>query len=202
MTRPSWDEYFMTFAHVAALRSTCTRKQVGAVLVRDNYLLATGYGGSVAGQPHCTEAGCDIDPKTGGCVRTVHAEVNVVLQAAKHGVSTEGSTLYCTLSPCAACFKLLVNGGVKRIVYSEQYRIAPDRDFAAACGVELVYFAHAGLFSMSMPEVQRLLFERKRLYEQLTELQANNTALVLRLRHEVKHEPATEEDPGKGSGNR
>ena len=196
MSRPSFDEYFATFALVAALRSTCTRKQVGAVLVRGNYLLSTGYGGSVKGQPHCTEAGCDIDPKTGGCVRTVHAEVNVILQAAKHGVNTENSTLYCTLSPCAACFKLLVNAGVKRIVYTEEYRVPPDRDFAAACGVELVHFPLAGLMSMPEAELQRLLAERKRLYEQITELQQNNTNLVLRLRqYEVNHDvPATEQE--------
>jgi deoxycytidylate deaminase len=152
------------------------------VLVRDNYLLSAGYGGSVVGQPHCAEVGCDIDPKTSGCIRTVHAESNAILCAAKHGVSTANSTLYCTLSPCAACFKLLINAGVKRIVYVEQYRIPPDRDLAIACGVELVHFASPGLISIPEAELQQLLAERKRLYEQIAELQKNNTDLVLRLR--------------------
>ena len=135
MNRPSWDIYFLDIASVVSQRSTCNRKQVGCVLVRDNRILATGYGGSIAGQPHCLDVGCDIDPKTGGCIRTVHAEVNAILQCAKHGVSTQDATAYVTLSPCSACFKALANAGIKRIAYSEEYRIPPDSELANACGI-------------------------------------------------------------------
>jgi dCMP deaminase len=91
------------------------------------------------GQPHCIDVGCDIGPST-GCQRTVHAEQNAVAQAAMNGVSTEGSTVYITLSPCCVCFKLLANSGVVRIVFSEQYRIPPDYALAEACGVQLAHW--------------------------------------------------------------
>lgn len=137
--RPSWDEYFIQIAKVVATRSTCNRKQVGAVLVRDKRILSTGYGGSIRGQPHCLDVGCDIDKDTGGCVRTVHAECNAVAQASRNGVSTEGSTIYVTLSPCTTCFKILANAGIRRIVYAEEYRIPPNRSLAATCGIEMVH---------------------------------------------------------------
>ena len=167
---------------MVASRSTCRRKQVGAVLTRANYLLSTGYGGSVRGQPQCDEVGCDIDPNTHGCVRTVHAEVNTVLQAARHGVSTEGSVLYCTLSPCAACFKLLANAGVLRVVYAEEYRVPPDREFARVCGVVLEHHPWPEMIQVQESEMRRLLQERERLYAQVTELQDNGTKLILALR--------------------
>lgn len=137
MSRPDWDQYFLTMAETVAERSTCTRKQVGCVLVRDNQLLSSGYGGSIKGQPHCIDVGCDIDPATGGCVRTVHAEMNAVAQAACNGVSVKGATAYITLSPCNWCFKTLVNAGVARIVYAEEYRIPPDFRLASSCGVQM-----------------------------------------------------------------
>ena len=142
--RPSWDHYFMEIAKVVAMRSTCNRKQVGVVLTRNHFILATGYGGSVRGQPHCIDVGCDIDPNTGGCVRTVHAETNAVAQAAQHGVSTLGATAYVTLSPCPTCFKLLVNAGIICIVYAEEYRVAPDKTLAQKCGVKMVWLDPAG----------------------------------------------------------
>jgi len=135
--RKTWDEYFLGMAKTVSERSTCNRKQVGCVLVRDNNVLSTGYGGSIKGQPHCLDVGCDIDPATGGCVRTVHAEMNAVAQAACNGVSVKGATAYTTLSPCGWCFKTLVNAGVSRIVYDEEYRIPPDFRLAASCGVQL-----------------------------------------------------------------
>ncbi len=142
MTRPSWDEYFIEIALAVAKRSTCNRKQVGCVLVSKNkHIIATGYGGSIKGQPHCLDVGCLIDEKTGGCIRTVHAEMNAVAQAARNGASTEDSTAYTTLSPCYWCFKTLVNAGITRIVYFEEYRIPPDDFEAFACGVELVHFS-------------------------------------------------------------
>jgi len=119
LPRQSFDEYFMSIAKVVATRSTCPRKHVGAVLVRDRRILATGYNGSIYGGDHCHDKGCIID--NGHCVRTVHAELNAILQAAKNGVDTSYSIMYVTASPCLACYKALVNAGVKRIVILEQY---------------------------------------------------------------------------------
>lgn len=137
--RPDWDEYFLRIATEVATRSTCNRRQVGCVLVSERRILSTGYGGSIQGQAHCTDVGCEIDPVTGGCMRTVHAEMNALAQAARNGVSTMAATAYTTLSPCLWCFKTLVNAGICRIVYSEEYRIPLDRAFAQSCGVELVH---------------------------------------------------------------
>jgi Deoxycytidylate deaminase len=144
--RPGWDQYFLEIARTIAKRSTCLRipAGVGAVLVRDKQILATGYAGSIKGQPHCSDdgVGCLIDEKTGGCVRTVHSEANAILQAAQHGVSIADATIYSTMSPCFDCFKLIVNGGIKRIVYSVEYRIVErQKEFAKACGVA---FEHVG----------------------------------------------------------
>ena len=136
--RPSWDEYFIQIAQVVATRSTCNRKQVGCVLVRDKRILSTGYGGSIRGQPHCTDVGCEIDPATGGCQRTVHGEMNAIAQAARNGVSTEGATAYITLSPCSWCFRTLVNAGIVRVVFAEEYRVPLSRELATSCGVEVL----------------------------------------------------------------
>lgn len=138
--RPAWDEYFLGIAKVVAQRSTCLRVPdgVGAVLVRDHRILATGYAGSVAKLPHCTEVGCLIE--NGGCVRTVHAETNALLQAAAHGVSVSDSTAYCTMSPCWVCWKALANAGIKRIVYRDEYRLIDrQREFSALAGIEFVH---------------------------------------------------------------
>lgn len=135
MKRPSWDEYFVTFAQVVARRSTCRRvpRGVGCVLVGANRLVSIGYCGSLPGQPHCTEAGCTIDPVTGGCVRTVHAEMNAVLNAR---CDLTGCTAYVTLSPCLVCTKLLLAAGITRVVYLEAYRvIEPCRALAGEVGV-------------------------------------------------------------------
>lgn len=118
--RASWDHYFMDIAKVVSSRSTCPRKAVGAVLVRDRTILSTGYNGSIRGMPHCSDVGCIID--NNHCVATVHAEVNAVVQAAKNGVMVEGAIAYVTASPCWNCFKTLANAGITRIVYSEFYR--------------------------------------------------------------------------------
>lgn len=140
VSRPSWDDYFLDIAHAVARRSTCLRQPegVGAVLVRDNRILSTGYAGSLRGQPHCTDegVGCLIDEVTGGCVRTVHAEQNAFLQAAQHGVAVSGATLYSMLSPCWPCFQSCVNGGIVRVVYRREYRVVErQRQYAAECGV-------------------------------------------------------------------
>lgn len=119
--RPSFDEYFMWQAVVASTRATCDRRHVGAVLVRDNRVLTTGYNGSIRGGVHCDDAGHLM--RDGHCVRTVHAEVNAVLAAARHGVSTGGATLYVTCYPCWACFKMLANAGIVRVAYENSYRV-------------------------------------------------------------------------------
>ncbi|MCX7896107.1 MAG: dCMP deaminase family protein, partial [Thermoanaerobaculum sp.] len=134
--RVSWDRYFMNLAREAATRSTCPRKAVGAVLVRDRAVLATGYNGSIRGLAHCTEAGCLV--VNGHCVRTVHAEANALIQAARHGVRIEGADCYVTASPCWECFKLLANAGIRRIVFAEFYRDERIWEFARQAGIELV----------------------------------------------------------------
>lgn len=134
--RVPWDRYFMNLAREAASRSTCPRKAVGAVLVRDKAVLATGYNGSIRGLAHCTEEGCLLE--NGHCVRTVHAEANALIQAARHGVRIEGAHCYVTASPCWDCFKLLANAGVTRIVFGEFYREQRIWEFARQAGIELV----------------------------------------------------------------
>lgn len=134
--RASWDQYFMNIAREVATRATCDRKHVGAVLVRDRSILATGYNGSLRGLPHCSEVGHLMEE--GHCVRTVHAEANAVVQAAKNGVRIDGATAYVTASPCWNCFRLLVNAGVQRIVFGEFYRDPKVFAFAEELGLELV----------------------------------------------------------------
>lgn len=137
--RLSWDEYFMGIARAAATRSTCDRKQVGAILVRDRTILSTGYNGSIRGLPHCDEVGHMME--NGHCVATIHAEANAIIQAARNGVSIDGATLYCTASPCWSCFKMLANAGVGRICYAEFYRDERTLEVAAQLGIELVQIA-------------------------------------------------------------
>src|SRR5574338_1620440 len=134
--RVDWHTYFMNIAQVVASRSTCPRKFVGAVIVRDRTILSTGYNGSIRGLPHCTEAGHMMED--GHCVATVHAEANAIIQAAKNGVAIEGATIYTTASPCWPCFKLIANAGCRRIVFGEFYRDERIFEFAQRLGIELV----------------------------------------------------------------
>jgi dCMP deaminase len=133
--RASWDEYFMRIAIQAATRSTCDRKHVGAVIVRDKTILSTGYNGSIRGMPHCDDVGHMLE--NGHCVATVHAEANAILQAAKNGTAINGADLYITASPCWNCFKLVANSGIKRIFYLEFYRDARILKVAHEAGIEL-----------------------------------------------------------------
>ncbi len=135
-TRATWDEYFMRIAREVATRSTCDRKQVGAVIVRDKCILATGYNGSIRGLAHCDEAGHLMED--GHCVRTVHAEANAIVQAARNGVRIEGAAIYVTASPCWSCFKMIANAGLTRIIYGTFYRDERIFEHAAQAGVELV----------------------------------------------------------------
>ena len=121
--------------HVSS-RATCDRKHVGAVIVRDRTVLSTGYNGSIRGQDHCDEAGHLMED--GHCVRTVHAEANAIIQAAKNGVGIDGAELYTTASPCWPCFRLIVNAGIKRVYYGEFYRDERSLEVALRAGIELV----------------------------------------------------------------
>jgi len=140
MERVTWDRYFMNLAVQAATRSTCPRKHVGAVIVRDKTILSTGYNGSIRGAPHCTEVGCLMENEH--CVRTVHAEANALVQAARHGVLLEGAEIYVTASPCFNCFKLIANAGIRVVHYGEFYRDERVIQFANDAGIRLV---HLGL---------------------------------------------------------
>lgn len=127
MDRPDWNQYFMKMAELAAKRSTCLRRQVGAVLVKDRQILATGYNGAPKGLPHCEKTGClreKLEVPSGErheICRGVHAEQNLVAQAAYHGVKTEGASVYCTNQPCVICAKLLINAGVEEIYFRDGY---------------------------------------------------------------------------------
>src|SRR5215813_12705612 len=124
--RVSWDQYFMNIAEVVASRSTCPRKYVGAVIVRDKTILSTGYNGSIRGMPHCSDVGHMME--NDHCVATIHAEANAIIQAAKNGVNIDGGMIYVTASPCWPCFKMIANAGLRRICYREFYR--DDRIFS------------------------------------------------------------------------
>jgi dCMP deaminase len=134
--RTSWDDYFMNIARTVATRSTCDRKFVGAVIVRDKMILATGYNGSIRGLPHCDEEGHLMED--GHCVRTVHAEANAIVQAARAGVRIDGAGIYVTASPCWGCFRLIANAGINRIVFGEFYRDPRVFEISAKLGIELV----------------------------------------------------------------
>lgn len=137
MDRVGWDEYFMNIASTVASRSTCPRKFVGSVIVRDKTILSTGYNGSVRGLPHCSEVGHLMED--GHCVRTIHAEINAIIQAAKNGTRVEGAALYVTASPCWSCFKAICNAGIERIVFGEFYRDERIFEVAQSLGIELVH---------------------------------------------------------------
>ena len=137
MARSNWEEYFMNIAKEAASRSTCDRKHVGSVIVRDKSILSTGYNGSIRGMPHCYEVGHLME--NGHCVATIHAEANAVLQAAKNGVMINGSEVYITASPCWTCFKMLANAGIKKIYYGEFYRDERIFEVAKKIGIELIH---------------------------------------------------------------
>ena len=134
--RVSWETYFMNIANEVATRSTCDRKYVGAVIVREKTILSTGYNGSIKGLPHCDEAGHEM--VDGHCVRTTHAEANAIVQAAKNGVEINQSEIYVTASPCYNCFKLIANAGIKTIYYGEFYREDRILEHAKEAGIDLV----------------------------------------------------------------
>ena len=125
----------MSIAQVVATRSTCPRKYVGSVLVRNRTILSTGYNGSIRGMPHCSDVGHMMED--GHCVATIHAEANAIIQAAKNGAVIDGGMIYVTASPCWNCFKQIANAGIRRIVYGEFYRDDRIFDVAGRLAIDL-----------------------------------------------------------------
>ncbi len=157
MKRPSWDEYFMRAAFLIAERSTCLRRKVGAVLVKDKQILATGYNGAPTGINHCEHTGClrkelgiDSGMRHEIC-RGLHAEQNVILQAACHGTTVKGSVLYITNTPCVICAKMIINAGIKEIVVSDSY---PDK-------MAMQFLKEAGVVLWKMAEPAKIKLEVK-----------------------------------------
>ena len=131
--RPTWDEYFMEVCRALAKRATCDRGRSGCVIARDNQLLVTGYVGAPRGLPHCDDVGHQfkkVQHEDGSisqhCVRTVHAEQNAICQAAKRGISIDGATLYCKMTPCRTCAMLIINCGIKRVIAEKRYHDSAD----------------------------------------------------------------------------
>lgn len=143
MTRPSWDEYFMRMAMLAASRSTCVRRHVGAVVVQDRMVLSTGYNDTPRGLPNCGDGGCArcaSGVPSGQALDTclcLHAEQNAIIQAAYHGVTIAGSTIYATHQPCLTCAKMIANAGIRRIVFSGEYPDPLAREMLEQAGVTL-----------------------------------------------------------------
>jgi dCMP deaminase len=143
--RPSWDEYFMGIARAAAARATCDRGKSGCVIARDKRLLTTGYVGAPIGLPHCDEVDHQFKTvthedgsQTRHCVRTSHAEENAIVQAARHGISLNGATLYSKMVPCYTCAKMIINSGIQRVVSEKDYQASKDtKEILNKAGVEL-----------------------------------------------------------------
>ena len=146
MQRPSWDQYFMDITHLVATRSSCLRRQVGAILVKDRNILASGYNGVPSGITHCDAAGClreRLDVPSGErheLCRGLHAEQNAIIQAAKHGTNINGATLYCTTMPCIICTKMLINAGITTVIYSEGYADDLAREMIGESGITVLHF--------------------------------------------------------------
>lgn len=142
--RESWDEYFKRLARMIAERSTCVHRKVGALIVKDKRILATGYNQPPSGFPHCDQIGCIRDDlkipsgKNQEICYGLHAEQNALMQAAKFGISTEGATIYVTHKPCSVCARLIINAGIKRVVYIEGYPDPLTDFFFEKCGIELI----------------------------------------------------------------
>lgn len=133
--RPTWDEYFLEISRVVGTRSTCDRGRLGCVIVKNKQILVTGYAGAAAGLPHCDDVGHQMKTiihengkQTQHCVRTAHAEQNAIVQAARVGVSIEGATLYCGMTPCATCAKMIINSGIARVICAKRYHAGEESE--------------------------------------------------------------------------
>jgi dCMP deaminase len=145
MSRPSWDEYFMQIALLVAERSTCLRRKVGAIIVKDKRIISTGYNGAPRNLAHCLDVGC-MREKLGipsgerhELCRGAHAEQNALIQAASGGVSMEGATMYCTTAPCSTCAKMIINAGIVKLVLGGEYPDELGEDLIREAGIETVY---------------------------------------------------------------
>ncbi len=143
-SRPSWQEYFMEITELVARRSTCRRRSVGATIVKDKRILSTGYNGAPTGIRHCIDIGClreELGVASGErheLCRGIHAEQNAIIQAALHGVSISGATLFCTNLPCAICAKMIINAGIRTTYYKEGYADPMSEQLLSEAGVELI----------------------------------------------------------------
>jgi len=146
ITRPGWDQYFMSIANVVASRSTCIRRQVGSIIVRDKRILSSGYNGAPAGLRHCLEIGCLREQKgvpsgqRHELCRGLHAEQNAIIQAAVHGTAIKDSIYYVTHQPCVLCAKILINAGIKKIVFQGEYPDPMALELFEEAGIELVHY--------------------------------------------------------------
>lgn len=146
--RPTWDEYFMEIALVAGKRSTCDRGRAGSAIARDKQILVTGYAGSPKGLPHCDDVGHQMKAtihedghQSQHCVRTAHAEQNAICQAAKLGIAIDGATIYCKMTPCAVCAKMIINAGIKRVVCEKKYHAGQEsEEMFKQAGVDIMFF--------------------------------------------------------------
>ena len=134
--RVSWEQYFMNIAKEVATRSTCDRKHVGAVIVRGKTILSTGYNGSIKGLDHCDDVGHEMENTH--CIRTIHAEANAIVQAARHGIRIEDSEIFVTASPCYDCFKMIANVGINKVYFGEFYREQRRLDHAKELNIQLI----------------------------------------------------------------
>ncbi len=146
MNRPSWYQYFMDITHLVATRSTCLRRQVGAIVVKERNILATGYNGVPSGITHCDADGClrvRLNVPSGErheLCRGLHAEQNAIIQAARHGINIDGATLYCTTMPCIICTKMIINAGIRKVLYSEGYADELAREMIGEAAIEVEHF--------------------------------------------------------------
>jgi len=147
MPRPSWDEYFMAITDQVGQRSTCTRRHIGAVIVKDKRILATGYNGVPSGLAHCEDVGCLREQRgipsgtQHELCRGIHAEQNAVIQAARHGTAIDGATVYCTHQPCVLCAKILINAGITEIIYQNAYPDALATEMLEEAGIVTTRYA-------------------------------------------------------------
>jgi dCMP deaminase len=145
MKRPTWDEYFMKITHLVSERSTCMRRKVGAIIVKDKRIISTGYNGAPRGLAHCLEIGClreQLEIPSGErheMCRGAHAEQNAIIQAASSGISMEGATMYCTTAPCSTCAKMIINAGIEKLVLGGRYPDKLGEDLIGEAGVTTEY---------------------------------------------------------------
>ncbi len=154
-SRPSWDEYFMEIAKLVSTRATCPRRSVGAIIVRDRRILATGYNGAPRGLPHCPPQGSQQDwpdgcMRAGHCIRSLHAEQNALLQAASIGVPCEGATMYVTCQPCNTCAKMIINAGITRVIYEGDYPDPFSLELFRDAQLDVALYRHGKLEAVAL----------------------------------------------------